>query len=75
MTADVLGKNRAQIAFILERIELAAPDLHDGELARHEKGIEQDQPQNDRQFAQDDERRIPVVDDGIRQGGEREKWK
>ena len=74
VSADVLGENRLHIAFVLERIELAVADLHDGKLGGHEKGVERNQPQDDRQLAQDDDRRIPVLSNCVRQGCERYKW-
>src|SRR2546423_1427941 len=63
MVADVLGKNGPQISFILESIQLAAPDLHDRKFRRHKKGVENNKAQDDRQFAQYDQRRIPVLND------------
>jgi hypothetical protein len=73
MPANVLGKNRPSVALLLERIELAAAHLYDGEFRCHEKGIQDHHAEDDRQFGHDDQGRIPVLNDGIGQRRGREK--
>src|ERR1041385_67445 len=56
MGAHVLGKGRLRIAFVFECIELTAAYLHNSELARDEKRVQDDEPEDDRDLAEQERR-------------------
>src|SRR5205085_4165977 len=75
MSADVLGENGADVAFVLKRIELAGPHFYDREFGRDEKSVERDQPNDQSDLADENDWRVPVFSYRFGQGSGREKNK
>ena len=59
--AHVFGKNRAQIPFLRQLIQLAAADFDDSKFTRHEKGVKHHQCSDHRELTQEKQWRIPMV--------------
>ena len=75
MRADVLGENSANVPLLHERVELAGAHFYDGEFARDEKAVQDNEREDYRQLAQDNWQRIPMVRDRFGQRADGEKCK
>ena len=60
-------RNRSpRLSFIFQSIKLTAANFDDGEFARDEKTVQDDEAHDRRQFGEDDTARIPML--GNREG-------
>src|SRR3954447_21068289 len=73
MLADVLRKNSTGVAFIHQRVELTAANFYDRKFRGDEESVENNKPEDDRQLAQDNQGRVPVLGDRFGQRNGREE--